>query len=290
MRLASCGVKCLNSSSVFQINFSAGLTVLCPEIPHERQAQKRWLPYMTQRLILIFLIFATSCQTKNEGDGWHTLDFGSFTIKAPKSWTIYKEKGTDSYVGSLTTGLETLSFDLGEYSQELDDYDILNSIYAKDTINGLEAFIQIPKNKQFGDVFLSIPKINSTTKFSLRGGLETTPIDTVLKMFKTITFKQSDTNINPKLTISKFNYQPKKSGKSIFMMNCASCHGINKLLVGPSFEEIFQTRNDNWIFQYVTNRKAVSDSKKNNKNEVKCLEFPKMTKEEFDKLIEYAHK
>ena len=41
MRLASCGVKCLNSSSVFQIKFSAGLTVLCPEIPHERQAQKR---------------------------------------------------------------------------------------------------------------------------------------------------------------------------------------------------------------------------------------------------------
>ncbi len=41
MGLASCGVKCLNSSSVFQINFSAGLTVLCPEIPHERQARKR---------------------------------------------------------------------------------------------------------------------------------------------------------------------------------------------------------------------------------------------------------
>lgn len=43
MGLASCGVTCLNSSSAFQINFSAGLTVLCPEIPHERQAQKRWL-------------------------------------------------------------------------------------------------------------------------------------------------------------------------------------------------------------------------------------------------------
>ena len=42
MRLASCGVKCLISSSVFQINFSAGLTVLCSEIPHERQAQKRY--------------------------------------------------------------------------------------------------------------------------------------------------------------------------------------------------------------------------------------------------------
>jgi hypothetical protein len=42
MRLASCGVKCLDSSAVFQINFSAGLTVLCPEIPHERQAQNRY--------------------------------------------------------------------------------------------------------------------------------------------------------------------------------------------------------------------------------------------------------
>ncbi len=42
MRLASCGVTVVNSSAVFQINFSAGLTVLCSEIPHERQAQKRY--------------------------------------------------------------------------------------------------------------------------------------------------------------------------------------------------------------------------------------------------------
>ena len=41
MRLASCGVKWLNSSVVFQINFSAGLTVLSSETPHERQAQNR---------------------------------------------------------------------------------------------------------------------------------------------------------------------------------------------------------------------------------------------------------
>jgi hypothetical protein len=45
MRLASCGVTCLNSSAVFQINFSAGLTVLCPEIPNERQAQKRYASF-----------------------------------------------------------------------------------------------------------------------------------------------------------------------------------------------------------------------------------------------------
>jgi hypothetical protein len=38
MRLASCGVKWINSNSVFQISFSAGLTVLCFEIRHNRQA------------------------------------------------------------------------------------------------------------------------------------------------------------------------------------------------------------------------------------------------------------
>ena len=42
-RLASCGVTCLHSSSVFQLGFCAGLTVLFSEIPHERQAAKRWL-------------------------------------------------------------------------------------------------------------------------------------------------------------------------------------------------------------------------------------------------------
>jgi hypothetical protein len=40
-RLAQWRVKWLNSSAVFQFNFSAGLTVLCPEIPHERKAAKR---------------------------------------------------------------------------------------------------------------------------------------------------------------------------------------------------------------------------------------------------------
>ena len=41
MRLASCGVKWLNSSSVFQLGLCGRLTVLSSEIPHERQAQNR---------------------------------------------------------------------------------------------------------------------------------------------------------------------------------------------------------------------------------------------------------
>lgn len=42
MRLASCGVQCLNSSSVFQIKFCAGLTVFAPKSTTLPSA-KRWL-------------------------------------------------------------------------------------------------------------------------------------------------------------------------------------------------------------------------------------------------------
>lgn len=38
---ASSGVTCLNSSAFFQFNLSAGLTVLCPEILHERKTANR---------------------------------------------------------------------------------------------------------------------------------------------------------------------------------------------------------------------------------------------------------
>jgi hypothetical protein len=63
MGLASYGVTCLNSSAVFQINFSAGLTVLCPEIPHERQAQKLYWQnkkcnsFLSSFFLLKFIVF-----------------------------------------------------------------------------------------------------------------------------------------------------------------------------------------------------------------------------------------
>jgi len=41
MGLALSGLTCLNSNLVFQFDFSAGLTILCPEIPQEHQAQNR---------------------------------------------------------------------------------------------------------------------------------------------------------------------------------------------------------------------------------------------------------
>lgn len=53
-----------------------------------------------------------------------TLDFGSFSIETPNSWTKIKANGTDSYVGRIAIDkTDTLDFDLGWYSNTLTEFE-----------------------------------------------------------------------------------------------------------------------------------------------------------------------
>jgi hypothetical protein len=58
-------------------------------------------------------------------DTWTTLDFRAFTIQVPPTWKQVKVDGIDSYVGliALDKG-DTASFDLGWYSNSLEDESI----------------------------------------------------------------------------------------------------------------------------------------------------------------------
>jgi hypothetical protein len=73
--------------------------------------------------ILIFGLFACN-QTQSKHDT-KILDFGSFTVEVPTSWTKIKEKGFDSYVGKIAIdNKDTLDFDLGWYSNKLYETEI----------------------------------------------------------------------------------------------------------------------------------------------------------------------
>lgn len=51
------------------------------------------------------------------------MDFGAFTIQAPAHWTKIVAQGVDSYVGAIALdSTDTLSFDLGWYSDDLEEY------------------------------------------------------------------------------------------------------------------------------------------------------------------------
>ena len=74
--------------------------------------------------LLLLLIIGCS-DNKSKVDNKHksdnqTLDFGSFTIMTPISWTKIKAQGADSYVGRIAIdNIDTLDFDLGWYSNTL---------------------------------------------------------------------------------------------------------------------------------------------------------------------------
>lgn len=64
-------------------------------------------------------------------------------------------------------------------------------------------------------------------------------------------------------------YQPKRSlkfgdaahGKELFDNNCASCHNIHKVMVGPALKGILERRKMNWIVRWVQNPSQVLASK-----------------------------
>jgi hypothetical protein len=90
---------------------------------------------MHKFLLLIFftwILFA--CKQTSSHTDLKVLDFGLFTIETPKSWTKVNMQGTDSYVGDIATdNKDTLSFDLGLYSNKLYETDptILDSSFMK---------------------------------------------------------------------------------------------------------------------------------------------------------------
>lgn len=79
---------------------------------------------MNRLLATILVIGLTACnQTKPKGDR-KTMDFGLFSMETPLSWAAIKEHGLDSYVGRIAIDdRDTISFDLGWYSNRLSEYD-----------------------------------------------------------------------------------------------------------------------------------------------------------------------
>lgn len=138
-------------------------------------------------LTFIILISATSCNTRSSVDNnsnIQVLDFGKFTLQAPKQWTKIKEQGIDSYVGRIAIdSKDTLEFDLGWYSNDLKEHDIKNldnpdttlfiNRISWDTIAGYRTKISTPKISGKGLTGIYIDSLrkqgDNVTKFNLMG-------------------------------------------------------------------------------------------------------------------------
>ena len=50
---------------------------------------------------------------------------------------------------------------------------------------------------------------------------------------------------------------PEKDGKTIFTSRCATCHNVNKVLVGPALAGINERRSIDWIIKFVQSSQSL---------------------------------
>jgi Cytochrome c len=243
------------------------------------------------KLHILFLLFILlfSCSSPNNST-WHTLDFGVFKIKAPHDWESYKLKGIDSYVGGLTNGKDSLEFDYGWYSAEVGDEDTSKHLFAQDTINGLLAFVVIPKMDKDGCVRMSM-RVSEKDKFSI-GGCNFSNTDTILRILKSIIFSVSDTSKNGSLIRAKFKEGSHGSGRTIYMINCASCHSFTKNLTGPALITAIERRDEKWIKTFLLDKKAILNdtsylNSRNKYNGMICPDYFNLSETDIDMLLSY---
>jgi hypothetical protein len=180
----------------------------------------------------LLLLFIISCAVSKNKSDKQTLDFGSFVIETPKGWIKINAHGADSYVGRIAIdNTDTLDFDLGWYSNKLDEHDptILDSsmigaidtskayskeiIFVKDvrkvdpdkykknnvswdTIDGRKAKIVFPRQSGIGTTGIYIdslwPSGSNIDKFNLYGdNLKTSNEKLFLQALRTLKFHKT---------------------------------------------------------------------------------------------------
>jgi mono/diheme cytochrome c family protein len=62
------------------------------------------------------------------------------------------------------------------------------------------------------------------------------------------------------LAVGSIAAPPAEEGKTIFLSRCASCHNVNKLVVGPALAGVDQRRSMDWIVKFVQSSQALIQS------------------------------
>ena len=233
------------------------------------------------------IVFIISC--KQTSNGYKKLDFVKFKLEVPKNWFKFNQTGIDSYVGGLTNGRDSLFFEYGLYSVNVGEEDFENQNFGIDTINGLVANFIIPKSN-FKGYFVMTISVNDKDNFSIYSK-KIFSQDTVIRIFKSVQFKESDTTINGHLSKSIQLNKTLGSGKTIFLNKCAMCHAIDKKLTGPPLQGIFSGRDYNWVYRYFKNPSEHFEKDKNvnshNDFETKCIKIPDFSEQDAKNLLSY---
>ncbi len=54
-----------------------------------------------------------------------------------------------------------------------------------------------------------------------------------------------------------FSFPPVNEGKTIFTSRCASCHNVNKIVLGPALAGVTERHSEEWIIKFVHSSQTV---------------------------------
>ena len=146
-------------------------------------------------VLAISIYFLTSSNFEKSNN--EKFNFRAFAIELPTDWRKIEFNGIDSYVGGITNGIDSLTFDYGWYSYSLTEENKKSQLFATDTINGKIAYLTKPKITGNGTIGIYIEKAFKENRFNLIGkDIENEEL--ILDIFKSIKFKDSDTLLNSK--------------------------------------------------------------------------------------------
>lgn len=140
---------------------------------------------MKTSLAILLLLLIGGCKEPHTTKETHTLDFGAFTIEVPISWSKLEAQGADSYVGRIAIdNHDTLDFDLGWYSNKLNDDPIImdSNVFVEDAYTGDATLIPNPnkidldKYRKNNLTWDTIDGRNAKIVFPIRSGIGTTGI------------------------------------------------------------------------------------------------------------------
>jgi hypothetical protein len=154
---------------------------------------------MRQLTWLIILISCFSCN--NQREGVKTLDFKNFSLETPSSWDKFKLWIEDSDVGGIKLDKgDEVTFDLGLYSNSLDDIDSLTHNFEWIVIDGRKTKLVTPKHSGHGTVAIYIDSLRTKADFGeysmvdsfVMGGDDLEPENEkmLVNAFKTLKFKK----------------------------------------------------------------------------------------------------
>lgn len=245
---------------------------------------------MRYRLVLISFFLYLACQT-GPAKPWRELDLGSFKVKAPENWNTFKEEGVDALVGGITDGTDTLYFYYGWYISGPKNETVSSHVYAQDTINGHLAVLVVPKKDSIGGMEVFIPNVTDKDQFAL-GGYNIKDDETVLKIFKSVRFQNSDTSKNSILDSSKFREYPFGSGRTLYYGYCSPCHyAVDRESTAPPLEKVMRNRTADWVYKFLTDRTSIAGDSLQipdpNHPEAVCFEFKEFTKRDVEQIVAY---